>query len=231
MPTDLIEYKHSPAPQVQSFFQMSPKEQVIHATEIATVLSDVIEKQKLYVNIQGKKYVKVEGWQTLGTFLGVIPREKSVHELDDGSFEAYVELVKFSDGLSISGASALCSIHEKRWGHAEAYARRSMAITRATGKAYRTGFAWIVTLAGYQPTPAEEMFEEKTQINIKSAHKSKTEIYIGTPEQASYLKEYLEKKKVAEDLWATVEMKLLKRPITDINEILFEVEKIIEGDL
>jgi hypothetical protein len=32
-----------------------------------------------------------------------------------------------------------------------------MAITRATGKAYRLGLSWIVTLAGYSPTPYEEM--------------------------------------------------------------------------
>lgn len=35
--------------------------------------------------------------------------------------------------------------------------RRSMAITRATAKAARIGFAWIMTTAGYSPTPAEEL--------------------------------------------------------------------------
>lgn len=34
--------------------------------------------------------------------------------------------------------------------------RRSMAITRATGKAARIGFSWIMQMAGYSPTPAEE---------------------------------------------------------------------------
>ena len=32
-----------------------------------------------------------------------------------------------------------------------------MALTRATGKAFRLGFSWIITLAGYEATPAEEM--------------------------------------------------------------------------
>jgi hypothetical protein len=32
-----------------------------------------------------------------------------------------------------------------------------MAQTRATGKACRLAFSWIMSLAGYEPTPAEEM--------------------------------------------------------------------------
>lgn len=34
---------------------------------------------------------------------------------------------------------------------------RSMAVTRATGKAFRLGFSWVMVMAGYSPTPAEEM--------------------------------------------------------------------------
>jgi hypothetical protein len=46
---------------------------------------------------------------------------------------------------------------ENLWAKRPTYARRSMAITRATGKAFRLGFSWVITLAGYNPTPAEEM--------------------------------------------------------------------------
>jgi hypothetical protein len=34
-----------------------------------------------------------------------------------------------------------------------------MAITRATGKAFRLGFSWIMQLAGYEVVPSEEMPE------------------------------------------------------------------------
>lgn len=37
------------------------------------------------------------------------------------------------------------------------FARRSMALTRATGKACRLALSWIMALAGYQSCPAEEM--------------------------------------------------------------------------
>ena len=43
------------------------------------------------------------------------------------------------------------------WSTRPRYARRSMAQTRATGKACRLAFSWIMALAGYEPTPAEEM--------------------------------------------------------------------------
>ena len=42
-------------------------------------------------------------------------------------------------------------------------ARRSMAQTRATGKACRLAFSWIMALAGYEPTPAEELPDTRQQ--------------------------------------------------------------------
>jgi len=160
--TDIVIATPASAPahvqaQRTEFFELAPREQVRHASEIADVLSDVIEKQGLFSQISGKKYVKAEGWQTLGTLLGVVPKEAWVKRYDDGTYEAFVDLVKFRDGTIVGGASAICSRKERRWSNADEYAVRSMAVTRATGKAYRTSFAWIVTLAGYAPTNEEEM--------------------------------------------------------------------------
>lgn len=154
--------KNHAVAQRREFFDSAPKDQVAQASEIATVLKDVIEQQGLFSLISGKKYIKAEGWQTLGTFLGVTAREKGVIKHEDGSFEAYVELVKFRDGTVVGGASAICTRKERRWASADDYAVRSMAVTRATGKAFRLSFAWIVTLAGYAPTNEEEMPEYKS---------------------------------------------------------------------
>lgn len=136
--------------------QVDPKSVVSRATEIAKELGDVIEKRKLYATIQGKKFVTVEGWSTLGALLGVLPREVETKRLEDGGYESTVELIRASDQAVIGKASAIVSMDEV-WGKRLEYARRSMAQTRATGKAYRLGFSWIVKLAGYEPTPAEEM--------------------------------------------------------------------------
>lgn len=141
----------------KTLFQMQPKEMVAFATEVADVLKDVIDKQKLFTNISGRKYVRVEGWVTLGTILGILPFEDTVIEHSDGTYEARIKLIRQSDGCVIGAGSAIVSSDEKTWGSRDRFARRSMCITRATGKAYRLAFSWIMSLAGYEPTPAEEM--------------------------------------------------------------------------
>lgn len=138
----------------------NPTDLVKKATHVATALADIIKTQELATRIQGRDFVRVEGWATLGAMLGVLPREVGVKRYEDGTYEAIVELIRTSDGSVIGRGSAICGMDET-WGKRKEYARRSMAITRATGKAYRLAFSWIMTLAGYEPTPAEEMSERR----------------------------------------------------------------------
>lgn len=127
------------------------------ATGVAKELATIINDRKLHSVISGRKYVQVTGWSTLGAMLGVLPRELDCLEHENGDFEATVELIRSSDGAVVGRGSAIVGVDEPTWNKRPRYARRSMAITRATGKAYRLGFAWIMTLAGYEATPAEEM--------------------------------------------------------------------------
>ena len=133
------------------------------ASEMAGELARMIEAQRLWDPINGKKYVKVEGWTTLAVMMGVVPREVSTTE-NDGIYTAVVELVRMSDSACISRASAECGASDELdrygkpvWSSRPRYARRSMAQTRATGKACRLAFSWVMSLAGYEVTPAEEM--------------------------------------------------------------------------
>ncbi len=124
---------------------------------VANSLADIIKRKALYTTIQGRDYVRVEGWTTLGAIVGVLPREVSVVRHDDGTWEAVVELVRTDDGQVMGRASHIVAGDESPWNKRPAYAARSMAVTRATGRAYRLAYSWIMTLAGYEPTPAEEM--------------------------------------------------------------------------
>lgn len=133
----------------------NPKALVEGAALIAGVLAKVIQSQKLSVAIQGKQYVRVEGWTTLAVMLGVVAREVSTVE-EFGVYTAMVELVRMSDGAVISRASAECG-EEAPWCDRPRFARRSMSQTRATGKACRLAFSWIMALAGYEVCPAEEI--------------------------------------------------------------------------
>lgn len=211
-------------PAKRSLFDLEPDAQIEYAAKIATSLTRVIEKQVLYSNISGRKYVKVEGWELLGTFLGILPKEREVKELADGSFEASVDLLRASDGVVVGGASALCGMDESRWSKADRYARRSMAITRAVGKAYRSSFSWIISLAGYEPTPAEEMPKD---IEIPFAPPTKKEakgsIYTGTTEQQEKIKAYLLKNGVPEDLWSTIDDRLQGKPSSELKAIVADL--------
>jgi hypothetical protein len=136
-----------------------PQEIVARASAIATELGKIIDTKKLFKQIKEKKYVFVEGWNTLGAMLGILPVENRVLPIE-GGWEAYVDLIRASDGMKIGGSSAICTRKESHWASAADYAVRSMAITRATGKAFRLGFSWIMQLAGYEPTPGEEVTDE-----------------------------------------------------------------------
>ena len=135
-----------------------PREIIRQATEEANELANVIESRKLYAVIQGRKFVKCEGWTTLALLRGCLPREVSVIEMPEGRYIAEVELIRVADGMSLTKASAECGgAGDSVWMNRPANARRSMAITRATGKACRIAFSWVMALSGYEVTPAEEM--------------------------------------------------------------------------
>jgi hypothetical protein len=153
-----------------------------HAAKLARSLAKRIEKQKLYSLLgtkeqkkkEQKKFVKVEGWSILGAMLGVAPVEEYCDALSEVlGYKAKVKLIRLTDGLQVGGASAICYLTEKEWSE-EAFATHSKTITRATSKAFRLSFAWIMTLAGFEATPAEEMWEvEGTQENAQDVANQK----------------------------------------------------------
>lgn len=132
-----------------------PVKVIQRATEVADALRDVIRKQHLAVQVKGKWHVLVEGWQTCGAMLGVVSVCEWTRPVEDG-WEARV-VVKTLDGREIGAAEAQClSTEGKPWNTAKGHAIRSMAQTRATSKALGSVLRFVITLAGYEGTPAEE---------------------------------------------------------------------------
>ena len=205
-----------------ALYDMRPRAMVAAAAEMAEVLAEVITKQKLYETIQGKRHVKVDGWLTLGTMLGVSAREVSCTELSDGSYEAKVELFSIKTGQVIGSASALCGIEEKRWAKADRYARRSMAVTRATGKAYRNNFAWIVALAGFETTPEAEMPREETVTAAVVDKKTPPSKGFDPANNAhcDALRAALTKKGVPEAKWDEIALQMKGHPMTALDGII-----------
>lgn len=153
--TDVVLSTDGAAGATTLFRTHDPIEVVERATAVANALHSVIEDKKLYSIIKGRKHVQVEGWTLLGSLLGVTPVTTWTRRVEKG-WEARVE-ARTLDGRVIGAAEAECLTTEKRWKDAEDYAVRSMAQTRATSKALRSVLAFVVTLAGYEATPAEEM--------------------------------------------------------------------------
>ena len=136
---------------------------VERVSAVATPLADFIKARGMTTRISGREYVMAEGWSFMGAMLGVSPVATRVSELrsTDGDlvgFEAHVEL-RMRDGSLVGGAVAECSRSEKSWRDRDDFALKSMAQTRATGKAYRLAFGFVMKAAGYEATPAEEMGE------------------------------------------------------------------------
>lgn len=192
--------------EVALFAGSTPSDVVATATLAADALADVIKKKRLFKKIGTKEHVLVEGWQTLGTMVGVhaiadggvrelpwptlteiqepedpgpapregtaaYPRWKALEDVhaewrhhqavrmarDTGrayGFAASFNAVK--DGQVVGWGEGRATRAEKRWVSAEDYAVASMAQTRGQSRTLRGCLGFVVSLAGYAPTPAEE---------------------------------------------------------------------------
>lgn len=147
------------------------------AKKAAVALTDVLKKKKKPVIMNGEQYLEFEDWQTVAKFYGITAKVKSTNYIQYGEvcgFEARAVALN-REGQEISAADAMCLNDEDNWSKRAKYEwkdgrriktgeenvplfqLRSMAQTRACAKALRNVLAWVVVLAGYKPTPAEEM--------------------------------------------------------------------------
>lgn len=149
---------------------MSQKVEV--ATNVANTLAPLVRGQGLSVKGLNKKapekeYVTVEGWEVLGTMLGIVPVTTIVSEIKNKSghtigYKARATLYRnpiVKDDEIVGGtviARAEAHADKSGW-QKDAFAIASMAQTRALGKAYRMGLSWIIKMAGFESTFAEDM--------------------------------------------------------------------------
>jgi hypothetical protein len=171
---ELVPYQ--PQNTVSLFGTNDPAEVVNAARRAAVPLVDVIRKQKLSVKIGPSEHVRVEGWTLLGSMLGVFPFCEWTRPIErDGQhfgWEARV-VARTRSGELVGAAESQCTRDENQWSWEptgkdgrklsarDDYALRSMAQTRATSKALRQPLGFVMQLAGFNPTPAEEMPREE----------------------------------------------------------------------
>lgn len=139
--------------------QRPPDVVLAEAQKAARALADVVSKKKKPVMMNGEQYLEFEDWQTVGRFYGVTAKVIRTNPIEMSGvmgFEAYAVAIR-TDGMEISAAEAMCMNDEPNWKSKPLFQLRSMAQTRACSKVLRQVLAWVVVLAGYRATPAEEI--------------------------------------------------------------------------
>lgn len=153
-----------------------PQELVRQSTDIAGLCKEIVLKSAM--EIQSRKYVKVEGWQSIATAHGCVASSRDVERVE-GGYKAIGEVRRISDGTIVAQAEGFVGEDEPTWFGGKAmvwdkvarkrvekilekrhdYAIRAMAQTRAISRACRSAFAHVVVLmdAGLSTTPAEEV--------------------------------------------------------------------------
>lgn len=136
---------------------------VSHPTDHYTVATNVAHVCKAIVtataqNIQGRKYVRVEGWQAIATAHGCVASARDVENVD-GGLRCIGEVRRMDTGAVIATAEGFVGDDEKTWASRPVYARRAMCQTRGISRACRSAFAHVVVMmnAGLETTPAEEV--------------------------------------------------------------------------
>ena len=156
------------------------------ARQAARALKDVIDAKPKRVVFNGETYLEFEDWQMLGRFYGVTAKVVSTAFVEYASVRGFAAraVALRADGAEIGAAEAECLNDEAKWRSRPIYEWRdkpggggrarmkigdepvplfqlkSMAQTRAAAKALRGVLSWVVMLAGYRPTPAEELSVE-----------------------------------------------------------------------
>lgn len=141
-----------------------PKEVMQYAQAAAREIVDVARSGKLLANVGGREYPMTECMTLIGNMTGhtvkvewcrPVPEEWGVGK----GWEARAVVIN-REGREVAGAESMCLRSERAWTKRDEFAVRSMAQTRASGKALRLALGYIVTLAGWEALPAEEITDE-----------------------------------------------------------------------
>ena len=149
----------------------NPGTLMTQATDVAGVCSEIVKRTAQ--NIQGRKYVRVEGWQSIAAAYGCVASAKNVERVE-GGIRAIGELHRVADGTLVATAVGFVGEDEATWYGGEItdkygktkklpkrqeFAIQAMAQTRAISRVCRSAFAFVVVLidSNLSTTPAEEM--------------------------------------------------------------------------
>lgn len=206
-PQDLTLYTGATGTELQ--LARKPEDVIADAIESSKRLKKIVTQTGAIQKIGESEHLKLQAWQTLGNFYGLVGRIVRTEFVEFGpiaGFKAYADLVHVASQKVVSSAEAMCLNDEEKWSDRPKYEYHyllkdgstsaedpgwsnmqtepnpkkpgkqrpvrkkvkvgmekvpmyqllSMAETRATSKVHSMALRWIVVLAGFAPTPAEE---------------------------------------------------------------------------
>jgi hypothetical protein len=184
--------------QIKTVF--NPERDTTKATRAAKQLIDIVKQNGWSVNVGGKKdHLMYEAWQTVGKYYNYTVATGEANPVEIGGisgFKAKAWVMDNKTGIKTGEAEAYCMRDENNWKTKPTFQLASMAQTRAGSKALRQIFGFVVALAGYSPTPAEEMIgqtviEDKKEAVIVLASEKQINFIKGLLDQKGYTREQL----------------------------------------
>ena len=137
------------------------------STDAANLCKAIVTQRA--INLQGKRYVPVEGWQAIAVAHGCVASAENVRRVE-GGIAADGVIRRMVDGTEVARAEGFVGEDEPVWfggktGNGKTlprrpdFAIRAMAQTRGISRACRSAFAHVVVMmdVGLETTPYEEM--------------------------------------------------------------------------
>lgn len=140
-----------------AMFEQSMSEAVAKAK----IFTGIVESQKLYTKMGQGKHLHVEAWLTMAEGYGLsagVESDEILYDPEGNEIGGRAKAIVM-DGLGtiIGRATGYCMRSEATWRTKPIFQLTSMAGTRAVSKALSLKLRWVVVLAGYSPTPLDEM--------------------------------------------------------------------------
>jgi len=187
---------------VQPKIIFSPVKDTAKAKKAADQLIDIVKQNGWSIKLGGKsEHLMYEAWQTVGKYYNCTVATGEAENVEIGEvtgFKAKAWVIDNKTGIRVGEAEAYCMKDEANWKIKPLFQLASMAQTRAGSKALRQIFGFVVALAGYNPTPAEEMIKDdpdwvkngQTQ-TINLASEKQINFIKGLLDQKGYTREQL----------------------------------------
>lgn len=207
--------------------RLTPEEIVDEAGHRAKLLVQIVEQcglAKVLGRDRSRKFLMVEGWQTLAQFYDLTAEAGEVEAVDMHGvqgFKAKAVVRKMSTGEPIGCAEAFVMDDEANWKGRNLYAKMSMAQTRAVSKCLRLKLSWVAVLAGFQATPAEEIPEDEIDAPAPPAAPRRASSQAPAPPPPPPPDEPMTPQQVAAELGATIVAPEGEKYITDAQRRMF----------